>query len=249
MYVPDESTTEPKDDDRSHSGIFRRTMARDMYELTKRVSVLEQDSGNPFSGFSTAWPYIAIGLIFFVSFAASSLYFDYRVDKVEKLQRADTLALRSQLESEQQMIYELQQVVHQQARSQQTPASSSPMPGDEIAITAVPAQETNTVPKSVPPSQQPSRTPLPSFLEAGEVLLIVASTSSKEQALDLAQEFERDGHASEVVLGKTGYYGVALGRFEFNLAKSTKSFLVETGAVNSTPYLMTDSLIDSYVYP
>ena len=48
MYVLDNDTTEPDDDGQSRSGVFRRIMARDLYELTKRVRVLEQDPGNPF---------------------------------------------------------------------------------------------------------------------------------------------------------------------------------------------------------
>ena len=55
---------------------------------------------------------------------------------------------------------------------------------------------------------RPPRAQLPASLELGQVLLIVASTLSEEEALDLALALELDGHASEVVRGMTGYYGV-----------------------------------------
>lgn len=239
----DNDATESDDSGQTGSGVFRRLMARDLYELTRRVDGLERHTGNPFSTLSTSWPYIALALIFLVLFAGSMLYFGQRIDNIEKLQRRETLAQRSELESKQRMIDELQQAIRQQADTLRAISASPPSATEETATAA------EAVALADAASQRPARAPLPASLEPGEVLLIVASTLTMEEALEQALALELDGHASEVIRGMTGYYGVALGRFDFEQAKSKKSFLVESGVVNSTPYLMTDETIDSYVYP
>lgn len=224
----DSDTLESDDNVQSYSDIFRRILTENQYDLTKRVEVLERHSGNPFSALSTAWSYTVPVLIFLILLVGAMRYFGHRVDYVEKLHHEETLALRNELESKQHVIDMLPQAIRPQDRAQHAIAAA---------------------PKSAPESQRPPRAQLPASLELGQVLLIVASTVSKEEALDLALALELDGHASEVVRGMTGYYGVAIGRFDFNLAKSTKSYLVENGIVNSMPYFMTDALIDSYIYP
>ena len=47
----------------------------------------------------------------------------------------------------------------------------------------------------------------------------------------------------------TGKYGVAVGRFELQQAKSMKTLLLDSGVAKSMPYLMIDTMIDFYVYP
>jgi hypothetical protein len=235
------------DNVQSDSDIFRRILTESQYDLTRRVEVLERHSGNPFSVLSTAWSYTVPVLIFLMLLVGGMRYFGYRVDNTEKLQREEILALRNEFESKQLVIDRLPQTIRQQARSQRATAAVPTLAIEESVTVGM--GEALAVPKSALASQRPPRAQLPASLELGQVLLIVASTLSKEEALDLALLLELDGHASEVVRGMTGYYGVALGRFDFDVAKSTRSFLVETGVVTSMPYFMTDGLIDSYVYP
>lgn len=224
----DSDALESDDNVRSYSDIFRRILTENQYDLTRRVEVLERHSGNPFSALSTAWSYTVPVLIFLILLVGAMRYFGHRVDYIEKLHHEEILALRNEFESKQHAIDTLPQAIRQQARAPRA-----------IAV----------APNSAPAGERPPRAQLPASLELGQVLLIVASTVSKEEALDLALALELDGHASEVVLGMTGYYGVGIGRFDFDLAERTKSYLVENGIVNSMPYFMTDALIDSYIYP
>lgn len=215
----------------TRSGVFRRIMARDLYDMTRRLDALEEHAQNPFSTFLTSWPHVVLVLLLLVILFGNILYFGSRIDGIEALQREETLAHYAELESKQRMIDELQQTIRKQADM----------------LRAIDAEDGDAVPKSARPVT--SRESLPAALMAGEVLLIVASTLTREDAIDQAVALEPDGYASEVILGKTGYYGVALGRFEFEQAKSMKSFMVEAGIVDTTPYLITDESIDSYVYP
>ncbi len=242
-----DSVTMGSDDNvQTRSGVFRRIIAADPDD-TMRLEVLKLHSWNPFAALSTARSYTVAVLIFLMLLVGSIRYSGHRVDNVEKLQREETLALQNELESKQHVIDQLQQTIRQQARSQRAIAEAPALAIEESATVAV--GEADAVPKSAPALQRPARAPLPASLEPGQVLLIVASTPSEEEALDLALALELDGHASEVVRGLTGYYGVALGRFEFEQAESMKTLMVESGVAKSTPYLMPDALIDSYVYP
>ncbi len=244
-----DSVTMGSDDNvQTRSGVFRRIIGGDPDD-TMRLEVLKLHSWNPFSALSTAWSYTVPVLIFLMLLVGSIRYSGHRVDNVEKLQRNETNALRNELESQQYMIDELHQIVRKQARSQRPIAAASPSATDEFVTNAVLVGEADAVPKSAPALQRPARAPLPASLEPGQVLLIVASTPIKEEALDLARTLELDSHASEVVLGLTGIYGVALGRFEFEQAESMKTSMVESAPEKPAPYLMPDALIDSYVYP
>lgn len=239
-------TEEPDDSVLSRSGVFRRVMARDLFDVTKRITELEEYARNPFSTFLTSWPHIALVLFFLLLLIANMMYFGYRIDEVETLHREETLAQNAELESRQRIIDELRETMRQQADTMRAMIASSSRT-DESATSGIAANGADEVPKNTSSGKQ--RAPLPTSLEPGEVLLIVASTLIKEDAIDQALAFEPDGFASEVILGKTGYYGVALGRFDFEEAKNMKSFLVDSGVVNTTPYLITDESIDSYVYP
>lgn len=216
---------------------------------TMRLEVLKLPGRNPFTKPSKAWLYTALSLIFLMLIVGGIRYFGYRVDNVIDLQREETVALRNELESKQSMIDELNEVVRQQARAQQAITAAAPAAGDESAIASIPVAKSDTVSISAQPTDLEPRAPLPASLEPGEVLLIVASTPFRQEALDLALTLEHDSHASEVVLGLTGYYGVALGRFEFEQAEQLRISMVESAPDNPAPYLMPDALIDSYVYP
>ena len=245
MSEVDSVTMGSDDDSQTRPSVFR-DVVRVLCDLTSRLEIVERHSANVRS---KTWSYTVPALIFLMVFAGSFLYTGHRVDSVEKLQREETNALRNELESRQYMIDELHQIVRQQARSQRAIAAAVPLARDEVATAAIPAGKADTMPNSAPFRQRPPRAPLPASLEPGEVLLIVASTPIQEEALDLAQTLELDGHASEVVLGLIGYYGVALGRFEFEQAESMKTSMVESAPENPAPYLMPGRMIDSYVYP
>lgn len=244
MAVLKSVKTEPEDDGLSRSGVFRRVMARDVYDMNRRVTELEEYARNPFSTFLTSWPHIVLVLFFLLLLVANIMYFGYRIDGVETLQRESTLAQYAELESKQRMIDELRETMRQQASSLRASSASAT---EKSGTAAIAAEDSGAAPEGA--SSSKARAPLPALLKPGEVLLIVASTLTKEEAIEQALALEPDGFASEVILGKTGYYGVALGRFDFEEAKSMKSFLVDSGAANTTPYLIIDESIESYVYP
>lgn len=236
------TNTDESESSQSRSGVFRRIMARDLYDVTKRVEELEAQARNPFSTFLTAWPHIALVLLLLIILIANILYFGHRIDNIEALQSEQADAQVAQLESKQRMIDELRQTLRVQATTLRTMAASAALAAEKPETVAI-AEES---PDASPPKP---RAPMPASLGPGEVLLIIASTLAKEDAIDQARALEPDGYASEVILGKTGYYGVALGRFDFEEAKSMKSFMVESGVANSVPYLIMDESVESYIYP
>jgi len=98
--------------------------------------------------------------------------------------------------------------------------------------------------------QQPTgHGPIADGLEPGQVLLIIASTLSEEAALNHARRLEDRGHKSEVVLSTNGYYGVALGRFSYEQARSMGEVTNQQGIKPPSSYIMRRSSIRSYVYP
>lgn len=222
-------------------------MARDLYDVTKRVQELEETTRSPFSTFLASWPQIVLVIIFFLLLVGNITYFSHRINEVEALHREETIAQSAELESKQQMIDELREIIREQADTLRTQAASTVLPADESATVVTGGDDAGVAPKNESSSEP--RTSLPAQLQPGEVLVIVASTLIKEEAIERASALEADGFASEVILGKTGYYGVALGRFDLQQAKSTKSFLVDSGVYKTTPYLINEDSIDTFVYP
>ena len=249
MSEVDSVTTESSDDSQTRPSVFRRVMARDIYDLRKRLEQLEQDDDPVPEPPEKIWSYAIPALVLLPLVFAAFLYVGYRIDSVGELLTEETEGLRDELELRQYMIDELQQIVRQQAIEQREIVASETAISADITVAADEVDASDAASNGEPADQDELREALPASLEPGQVLLIVASTAIKEEAVELAQALERDGHDSEVVLGLIGYYGVALGRFDLNLAKSTKLYLVENGIVNSMPYFMTDALIDSYIYP
>jgi len=246
VSVPESVPTELEDTGNSRSGVFRRIMARDLYDVTKRVSDLEESVEDPVSAFLTSWPQVVLLVVMLVLLLGSFLYYGQRIESIERRHSEESASWFSELESKQRMVDELRETLRQQASSLRTMSAAAASLAKEPEATDT-AGETDAAPRSA--SSSKPREPLPASLEPGEVLLIVASTLSKEEAIDRALAFEPDGFASEVILGKTGYYGVALGRFDVQQAQSMKSFLVDSGIVDTTPYLIADESIDSWVYP
>ncbi|MGI9257273.1 MAG: hypothetical protein ACR2QQ_00420 [Gammaproteobacteria bacterium] len=249
MSEVDRVKTESSDDSQARPSVFRRVMARDLYDLKKRLDVLEQDSEPAPEPPEKMWSYVIPALILLPLFVGAYLYFGHRIDSVDELQHEETDALRSEIELRQYMIDELHQIVRQQANAQRAIVAAQTATENDV-VTAADQTEAEGATANNEPSEQGDRDEsLPSALAAGEVLLIVASTAIKEEALELAQALERDGHASEVVLGLIGYYGVALGRFDFEQAESLRTSMIESAPDDPAPYLMPQRMIDSFVYP
>lgn len=246
MSAVEDITRDSEDTGNSRSGVFRRIMARDLYDVTKRVEELEESTRSPVSMFLASWPQIALVIIFFLLLVGIITFFSYRINEVEVLHREGAIAQSAELESKQQMIEELRETIREQADTLRALAATPPLPADQTGTIATSTEEIGVVPQKAPSEV---RTPLPEQLQPGEVLVIVASTLAREEAVERASALEADGFASEVILGKTGYYGVALGRFDLQQAKSMKSFLIDSGVYKTTPYLINQDSIDSFVYP
>lgn len=85
-------------------------------------------------------------------------------------------------------------------------------------------------------------------VESVTFFVIIKSTKSKEDAIELAKDLTEMGYSSEVILSATGYYGVALGRYSFdNAKKAIKSPLV-SGFINEEPFIMSHDRITAYIY-
>ncbi len=249
MSEADSVKIKPKDDSQTRPSVFRRVMARDIYDLKKRLEVVERSNGIVPESPEKTWSYAAAALGVFTLFSASFIFIEYRIDRVTESQRAETEALRSELEFRQYTIDELHQIARQQALAQRATVAAEIVARDDGTTIADAAEEAQPLPGGETSDTQSPRESLPVTLEAGQVLLIVASTAIKEEALELAQSLENDGHASEVVLGLIGYYGVALGRFSFEEADSLRTSMIEAEPENPAPYLMPERMIESFVYP
>lgn len=246
MSAVEDITRDSDDTGNSRSGVFRRIMARDLYDVTKRVEELEETARSPLSMFLASWPQIVLVIIFFLLLVGNITYFSYRINEVEMLHREETIVQSAELASKQQMIDELRETIRQQADTIRAMTASPVSPAEQPETTTTSTEEAGDAPQKEPSMV---RTPLPAQLQPGEVLVIVASTPVREEAIERASALEADGFASEVILGKTGYYGVALGRFDLQQAKSMKSFLIDSGVYKTTPYLINQDSIDSFVYP
>ena len=131
MSEVDSVTIGSDDDSQTRPSVFRRVMARDLYDLTTRLELLERHSVNAPSVPPKMWSYTVPVLIFLMLFAGSIFYIGHSVDSVEELQREETNALRYELESRQYMIDELQQAFvarYQQFQDQAAPEGSIPPP-------------------------------------------------------------------------------------------------------------------------
>ena len=249
MSEVDSVTTESSDDSQTRPSVFRRVMARDIYDLRKRLEQLEQDDDPVPEPPEKIWSYAIPALVLLPLVFAAFLYVGYRIDSVDELLTEQTDGLRDELELRRYMIDELQQIVRQQAIEQREIVASETAISADITVATDEVAATDAASNAEPADQGELREALPASLEPGQVLLIVASTAIKEEAVELAQALERDGHESEVVLGLIGYYGVALGRFDFTQADSIRTSMIESAPEDPAPYLMPERMIDSFVYP
>ncbi len=83
---------------------------------------------------------------------------------------------------------------------------------------------------------------------ASKVFIIVGSTTSKDDAIEHAIALKSKGYSSEVILSSSGYYGIALGRFNFantnNVIKKAMTNKVATG----NAYVMSTQRVEEYIY-
>ena len=236
-------TQSPDNDDsiQTRSGVFRRIMARDLYELSKRVDTLEGRAPGGSGSLAPIWPHLALASVFFLMFAGAIVYFGYLNDRLAAQHRQDTATLRAEIDARDRSIGELRETVLEQSRAVRALSAQRTAQLALLGSSSSPAQPANPEPFV--------REPLPHQLASGQVVLIIASSPDEEEAIAMAKALETDGHASEVVRGSSGYFGVALGRFEFEKARDMKTFVVESGLSDTTPYLMNDEQIAAYVYP
>ncbi len=80
-------------------------------------------------------------------------------------------------------------------------------------------------------------------------LAIVKSTLSKNEAIIFSKQLREKGYLSEVILSLSGYYGVAIGRFDYENGNDEIKEALESGAIGNDPYLMQIERVGEYVFP
>jgi len=91
------------------------------------------------------------------------------------------------------------------------------------------------------------RSPAGQSILNDEYFVIIASLKDREAAINQAEQLKKSGFTPEVIKSVTGYYGVALGRFSFEDAKSARKLAIQKGYHDA--YLMTDERLEEKVYP
>jgi len=83
----------------------------------------------------------------------------------------------------------------------------------------------------------------------GASLVVLLSTTSKDEAIERAKELINSGNPSEVILSASGYYGVVLRRETYEQAQAAIKALVASGVAKTAPYIMTSDRVKARVYP
>ena len=107
-----------------------------------------------------------------------------------------------------------------------------PIPEGEVEFATVKSDESENLPESTSP-----------------YFVIIESTTSESDAIGLAVTLRELGYASEVIETTTGFFGIVLGRFEFEQAQEAKLTAVRENLGTGVPYLITSERIVRYVYP
>ena len=113
----------------------------------------------------------------------------------------------------------------------------------QVPIPSGSAESTGT-PERIITKQQPV-----SSTEGEKFFVIVESTSSKTEAIARARSLETRGYSGEVVKTATGFFGIALGRFDFDEAKIAKENAINDKLGTGRPYLINANRVVQYVYP
>lgn len=92
------------------------------------------------------------------------------------------------------------------------------------------------------------RSPAGQSILNDEYFVIIASVKDREAAIKQAKKLKESGFNAEVIKSVTGYYGVALGRFNFEDAKSERKLAIQRGYPKDS-YLMTRDRVIENVYP
>lgn len=242
--VHDDDSPEAEEIGHTRSGVFRRVMARDFYEIEKRVHGLEQSTAGIFGTIGGLLPYIAISAVFLVLFLGTLLYFSDQIAALDASHQEDLLPMQLQIDAQDQEIRELRSNL----KAATAIGSRSVVPARQANVAGDRANDSASTPSGDDGATEP-RQPIGESLQPGQVLLIVASTPAESEALDHARRLESAGHSSEVILSNTGYYGVALGRFSYERAKGMQEIVNESGVETSSSYILGPSSISGYVYP
>ena len=242
--VHDDDPAEAEDSGHTRSGVFRRVMARDLYEIEKRVHGLEQSAAGIFGSIGSLLPYIAISAVFLVLFLGTLLYFSDQIAALDASHQEDMLPMQLQIDAQDQEIRELRSNLKAAAAIGKRSVGGLQRrdAGDERVNDV-------SAPPPIEGTETKPRKPTGEGLQPGEVLLIVVSTPSESEALDHARRLESAGHSSEVILSNSGYYGVAIGRFSYEHAKGMQEIVNESGVETSSSYILGPSSITAYVYP
>jgi len=83
----------------------------------------------------------------------------------------------------------------------------------------------------------------------GASLVVLLSTTSKEEAIERAKELINSGNPSEVILSASGYYGVVLRHETYEQAQAAIKGLVASGVAKTAPYIMASDRVKERVYP
>jgi len=97
------------------------------------------------------------------------------------------------------------------------------------------------------PSSKGEMKPKPAV--PGASLVVLLSTTSKDEAIERAKELINSGNPSEVILSASGYYGVVLRRETYEQAQAAIKALVASGVAKTAPYIMSSDRVKERVYP
>ena len=83
---------------------------------------------------------------------------------------------------------------------------------------------------------------------ASKVFIIVGSTTSKDDAIEHAIALKSQGYSSEVILSSSGYYGIALGRFNFANTNNVIKKAMTNKVATESAYVMSTQRVEEYIY-
>ncbi len=116
-----------------------------------------------------------------------------------------------------------------------------PKPTESGALTSLHKQRSPS--GSLPPNKADKAS------KPAAALVVLLSTTSKEEAIARAKELINRGNLGEVILSTTGYYGVVLLRHTYAQAQAASKALVASGAAKATPYIMPEGRVKAHIYP
>ncbi|WP_374090280.1 hypothetical protein [Methylomicrobium lacus] len=119
----------------------------------------------------------------------------------------------------------------------------STSPAEDIDLASLYKQQIS----EVRPSSNGEMKPKP--VAPGALLVVLLSTTSKEEAIERAKELINSGNPSEVILSASGYYGVVLRHDTYEQAQTAIKALVASGVAKTAPYIMSADRVKAQIYP